>query len=266
MGILESIKADMKNVGANKGKFIYFREGEKKRVRFLEDMEDAHEVVFHDNWEMRVNYPCKVAYGKPCKYCRDSSMRTRKFYIWSVYDYDANDVLLFMFAVNNCSPVSALAAMYEQYGTLCDRDYIISTTGKQTNKTYSVVPSDKNSFKNKAVVPYTKTSVLRLVAKAYPDDDETDEMLEEEKKKEADTDAYKGMRPVQLYKLCQERGIDVPQRKPAEFYIGKLREWDEENADWGEEGKEADEWGEAGDYDDGFMNVPDEIGEELPFN
>ena len=63
MGLLDSIKRDAKKSGQSKGKFIYFREGSKIRVRFLNDMEDGLEVVFHDNFEAGVNVPCQEIFG-----------------------------------------------------------------------------------------------------------------------------------------------------------------------------------------------------------
>ena len=39
MGLLSEIKKDAKKSGQNKGKFIYFKEGTKLRIRFLQDME-----------------------------------------------------------------------------------------------------------------------------------------------------------------------------------------------------------------------------------
>lgn len=45
-------------------------------------------------------------------------------------------------------------------------------------------------------------------------------------------------------------------KKPNEYYIGLL-----ENEDGDEWGKEEDKWGE-----DDFMNIPDGIEDELPFN
>ena len=55
MGLVDKIKSDVKKAGANKGKFIYFREGQKQRVRFLTDMDDGMEVTFHDSFEQGIN-------------------------------------------------------------------------------------------------------------------------------------------------------------------------------------------------------------------
>ena len=100
MGILDHIKQDVKKSGNNKSKIIYFREGEKKRVRFLNDMEDGMEVVMHDSFEKGINVICREAFGEECEFCGDEDLRTRSNYIWSVWDYDANEVKLLMQAVS----------------------------------------------------------------------------------------------------------------------------------------------------------------------
>ena len=139
-GLIDKIKTDVKKAGTNKSKFIYFREGVKQRVRFLVDMDDGMEIKFHDSFERNINVPCQELFGRDCPYCEDDGLRTRSQYAWSVYNYETKEVQVFMFPVNNCSPVPALMAMYENYGTITDRDFVISVSGRQQNKTYSVVP------------------------------------------------------------------------------------------------------------------------------
>ena len=117
MGLLDSIKRDAKKSGQNKGKFIYFREGQKQRIRFLQDMDEGLEITWHDSYEQGINVPCQEHFGRDCPYCNDDSLRTRSMYCWSVWNYETKEVQLFMFAVNNCSPIPALVAMYENYGT-----------------------------------------------------------------------------------------------------------------------------------------------------
>ena len=68
--------------------------------------------------------------------------------MWSVYNYEAKEVQLFMFPVNNFTPVPALVALYENYGTLMDRDYVISVSGRGVNKSFTVIPMDKVKFRN----------------------------------------------------------------------------------------------------------------------
>ena len=153
MGILDKIKSDVKKAGTNKGKIMFFREGVKNRVRFLSDIDEGMEVVFHDSFEAGVNVPCQEAFGRSCKYCDNDSLRTRSMYAWSVWDYEAKEIKIILAAVNNCSPVPAFMALYEQYGTMVDRDYVISVSGKMQNKSFSVIPMDKVKFRNSKAKP-----------------------------------------------------------------------------------------------------------------
>lgn len=278
MGLVDKIKNDVKKSGQNKGKFIYFREGQKLRVRFLTDMDDGLEVTFHDSFEAGVNVPCQELFGRNCPYCEDDTLRTRSQYIWSVYDYEAKEVKLFMFPVNNCSPIPALMAMYENYGTITDRDYVISVSGKQQNKTFSVVPMDKVKFRNEKAKPYVEKAILKMLDKAFPCDESEDEDDEDEapkkrpakttskgkKKPEPEPDEddydedegwedeeddddvvdYSEMSAQELYKLCKDRGIEVKPKKPARFYVKQLEEYDAAQDDWGDEedGDDDDEW------------------------
>ena len=275
MGLVDKIKADVKKSGQNKGKFIYFREGVKQRIRFLNDMDDGMEVTFHDSFAESINVPCQEHFGRSCPYCDDENLRTRSQYIWSVYNYETKEVQLFMFPVNNCSPIPALMAMYENYGTIIDRDYVISVSGKQQNKTFSVVPMDKVKFRNDKVKPYSEKAILKMLDKAFPcdaaDDEGDDDEDEATKKRPAksagvkkenknepeeenddyededwsnDEDAvdYSDMSPKELYDLCKEREIKVPPKKPAKFYINQLEEYDKAHEDWGDDEDEDEEW------------------------
>lgn len=277
MGLVDKIKQDVKKSGQNKGKFIYFREGTKQRVRFLTDMDDGLEVTFHDSFEQGINVPCQELFGKNCPYCDDDSLRTRSQYIWSVYNYETKEVQLFMFPVNNCSPIPALMAMYENYGTITDRDYVISVSGKQQNKTFSVVPMDKVKFRNENAKAYAEKAVLKMLDKAFPCDDSDDEEEDEAPKKHPATEAaakksskkpepepedddydgneeegdeeegavdYSEMSAQELYKLCKEREIKVAPKKPAKYYINQLEEYDAAQDDWGDEEEDEDDWEE----------------------
>ena len=279
MSLIDKIKADVKKGGQNKRKFTYFKEGQKQRIRFLQDMDEGMEIPFHDSYELGINVPCQELFGKECPYCDDESLRTRNQYVWSVYNYEAKEVQLFMYAVNNCTPIPALMAMYENYGTLTDRDYVISVTGKAQNKVYSVVPMDKVKFRNTKAKPYSNKAVLQMIDKAYPceetedeDEEEEDEAPERKKKKatkkpvkkvveepeEEDEDSedeweeeesendYSSMTPLKLYKLCKEKEIEAEKKKPAKYYINLLEEYDNAQEDWGEEEEDdsEDEWEE----------------------
>lgn len=260
MGILNDIKDSIKRAGTNKGKIMYFREGAKVRIRFLEDMEDGRKFTFHDSFSKGVNVPCQEVFGRPCKYCDDEELRTRDQYCWCVYDYEANEVKLLLSPVNNCSPIPALMSMYEAYGTLTDRDYVISVSGKQQNKTFSVVPMDKNKFRNEKAKALSESKILSILDKAFPADDDEDE--EEDYKpvkksktkvrepeeyeddddlEESETD-YSDMTPKELYKVCKEKGIDCVPKKNAIYYLNLLEEYEKAKDDWEDEEEEEDDW------------------------
>lgn len=272
---LNAIKNEIKKRGTSKGKFLFFKEDSKVRVRFLTDMEDGLEVPFHDSFQLGVNVPCQETFGRDCEYCENEDLRTRNMYVWSVYDYESKEVKLLMAAVNNCSPVPALASLYESYGTLTDRDYEIKRIGKGQNTTYSVIPLEKMKFRNTKVKPMSEQAMLKCIDKAYPADnsedlEEEDETPKKNKKKgaksnnkplkgkmnepeETDDDwdeeeetenDYDSMKPQELYKLCKERDIDCKPKKTKEYYIDLLEEADEEDSDdeWDEE--DEDDWDE----------------------
>lgn len=263
-GILDDIKNEIRKSGASKGKFLFFKEDAKIRIRFLTDFPDGMQVPFHDSFQEGINLPCQEIFDRDCKYCENEDLRTRNQYIWSVWDYDSKEVKLVMAAVNNCSPVPTLCALYDTYGTLLDRDFVITRKGKQQNTSYAIVPMDKSKFRNTKAKPMSQSSILKLLDKAYPDDEREEDVDGEEdetetksksRKKESDdswdegTD-YEEMTAKELYNLCVEREIDVPKKKPEKFYIKKLKEWDEEQESeekedtdgWDDEESEDDEW------------------------
>ena len=272
MGLVDNIKRDAKKSGQNKSKFIYFREGTKVRVRFLVDMDDGMEITFHDSFEQGINVPCQEHFDRDCPYCDDESLRTRSQYVWPVWNYEAKEVQLFMFAVNNCSPIPALIAMYETYGTITDRDYVISVAGKQQNKTFSVVPMDKVKFRNTKAKPYSEKKILEMLDKAFPCDDVEDEeddsprpsksKKSNSKSKKPSNDDYEDdyedddwddeeeidyseLSAKELFKLCKERDIEVKPKKPAKYYINLLEEYDSAHDDWDED-EEDDDYDEDG--------------------
>ena len=275
MGLVDQIKNDVKKSGGNKRKIIYFRPDTKLRVRFLDDMDEGYEIVFHDSFQKGINTPCQEQYGRNCPHCDDDEIRTRSMYAWSVWNYEAKEVQIFLFAVNNCSPIPALMAMYETYGTLSDRDYVISKSGKGPDTTYSVVPMDKQKFRNSKAKPFSEKSLMKIIDKAFPCDeveeddlddddyddkpkkkkvtktkkksmkkvDDDDDFDEEDFEDEEDEDEeeeldYEDMSAKELYKLCKERDIECKPKKKEQYYIKLLEEADEAEDDWGDD----DDW------------------------
>lgn len=259
MGLIDRIKETVKKSGNNKGKFIYFREGVKTRIRFLQDLDDGMCINFHDSYEKSIAAPCQEHFGRNCPYCEMEGIRTREQYIWSVWDYEAKEVKLLMSPVNNYSPVPALLSMYETYGTMMDRDYIITVNGKQTNKSFSVVPMDKVKFRNEKAKPFSESSILKFLDKAWPVENEEEDEAKKSKKakvkskkveeewedEEEETNQYEDMSAKELYKLCKEREIECMVKKPEKYYINLLEEDDKTKEDWEDEEENIED-----DYDD----------------
>ena len=260
MGLLNDIKAEVKKSGTNKGKFIYFKSGTKVRVRFLTDMDGGVKIKFHDSYQDGINVPCQEVFDKECPYCDNDDLRTRDQYAWCVWDYESKEVKILMAPVNQCSPVPGLVAMYEAYGTLTDRDYIVTKSGQMQSTTYSVVPMDKAKFRNEKAKPFSTKKFFELLDKAFPcdssDDDEPkkkkkskrpiDEDDDEDDDNDSETD-YSDMSVKELYKMCKERDIDVKPKKTAKYYISLLEDDDSKSDDgWDDDGDEDedddDEW------------------------
>ena len=251
MSLVNDIKNQVKKSGSNKGKFLYFKSGTKIRVRFLSDMEEGFKFSFHDSFDKGINVPCQEVFGRDCPHCDDDDLRTRDQYCWSVWDYDAKEVKLLLAPVNNCSPIPALVAMYDTYGTLTDRDYVITKQGQQQTTTYSVVPMDKVKFRNEKAKALSESKVLSLLDKAFPCDEGEDDDAPKKKKApkktqekksrdweddedEAEEIDYEEMSAKELYALCKEIDPKVAPKKSKEYYIDILESADEE--------EDEDEW------------------------
>lgn len=195
MGIISKIKAQAAKTGSNKDKILYCKENAKVRVRFLQEIDDGHEVVCHDSYADGIDTICRQEFGDDCPMCDNESLRTRSKFAWSVWNYDTKKVELAYFAVNNCTPVQTLMDLSETYNTIMDRDYVLKKTGSQQNTQYSVTPMDKNKFKNDKAKPYSKTAALKILDKAFPfnelDDDDEDEEEEKPAKKKSKKPAEK---------------------------------------------------------------------------
>lgn len=281
-GLVNSIKNDVKKAGTSKGNFTFVREGQKIRVRFLQDMDDGMEVVFHDSFADSINVPCQEIFDRECPYCEDGRVRTRSQYIWCVYNYESKKVELFMFPVNNCSPVPALLAMYDTYGTITDRDYVISVSGKGPDKKYAVVPMDKAKFRNEKAKPFSEKKILQLLDKAYPCEDEDGNVLgagddddykpakkskggkKQSKVQDEDWGDDDKLPPIEeleemsaqkLYNLCRERDIDVATKKKVEYYVDKLEQWRLDHEDEDEESD--DDYDDDQDWGDDEDDAPD---------
>lgn len=226
MGIIDSIKSNAAKSGTNKEKILYIKSDSKVRVRFLQEFDEGFQFNFHDSFAAGVDSICQEELEKTCPLCGDETLRTRPKYAWSVYNYDTKKVEVMLFAVNNCTPVSGLLSMYENYGTIMDRDYVLSKSGKQQNTTYTVIPMDKERFRNAKAKPYTKSAILKILNKAFPlseeysektnfddieeEEDEEDVSVKEKKtrRKNKKSDKKKVLDEEQIEEYLEDNDID----------------------------------------------------------
>lgn len=254
MGIdIKNMKQEIAKSGGSKRKVLFIKDGGKRRIRFLVDFEQGMSAVFHDSFVKSINCICEKELGKKkCKFCGNDDLRTRQQYIWPVYDYDANEVKLLVYAVNNCTPIPSLISMYENYGTITDRDYVIERKGSVQNTTYSVVPMDKAKFRSKVKVP-SKDAILKLLEEAFSPDVE---VVDDDDDMTIDYDYIK-MSSKELYQLCKERGLDPRPKKSAEYYIDLLEKLDDEEG----ANEDDDDW-DDNDEDEDIDDIDDDDDED----
>lgn len=196
MGLIESMKERIKNSGSSRKEVFYVAADSKKRIRFLQELDDGFEFKFHAHWNRGVNALCPETYGKDCPYCSDTDEEMKEItqYAWSVWDYDANAVRILLYKATGISPVPQLIEFAEEYGTICDRDYTIKKTGKGMSGNVTVIPSEISKFRNSKAKPFSYKQIVKLLKEAYPvneedlshedDEDEEDEKPRSSKKKQ----------------------------------------------------------------------------------
>lgn len=246
MGLLEEIKSSAKQSGSNLRKTFYVKDGEKRRVRFLTEFEDALKIPWVNCYEKNINCPNPEFFGKTNIYADDPDCNCSEknvMLLWQVYDYEANEVKLFIYKANNCSPVFSLADGYELHNkTILDRDYTISCIGKQQNRVMTAHAMDKSIFRQRPK-KLSMQSIKKILQEAYAKSNGNVETNEE-------TTDYAEMTAKELYNLCSEKGIEAETRQPRSYYVTLLEEHAEEEAlknnyeedDWGEDGEEIDKY------------------------
>lgn len=190
--LLQQIKDRIANAGKSRKAMFYVKDGQKRRVRFLRDMEEGLKVTFHDKYQ-EVNTPCLKQYGKVCEFCDVEGLRTRDQFAWPIYDYEAKEQRILMFAPNSFSPIPQLIEYFEVHGKLTDRDYTISRRGSGTDTSYAVIAGDRKSFKL-SVKPFSDKKMMALIWDANGPgnledfEDEDDEAPRKKKKKQVEED------------------------------------------------------------------------------
>jgi flagellin-like hook-associated protein FlgL len=210
--IYDSIKEKLENTGGNGNKIFFTSAGDKKKIRFLTDFEDALVIHFHSSKygaENRFCHPCLSYYGKKCPSCGNKEATHDNYYAWSVYDYKSQDVKLFIYKANKCSPIPSLMALHEEYGTIIDRDYTIKQTGEGTSKSFDFLGGDKKRFKIEVDIPTEEEIYSILKGDKYmynlgEIEEPQDEEEEEEEVKPTSKKPVKGKTVVSKKIVAQE--------------------------------------------------------------
>lgn len=190
--IVQMMKERISKSGKGAKDIFFVKKDGRVRVRFLTDLEESVVVPFHTKWK-EFNHPCLEMYGRSCPNCHNSDASTAENFVLTVWNYETKRRELFIYKATKCTPMPALVTMYETYGTICDRDYVIDRKGEATDTVYTVIPMEKKRFRGDEQ-PFSKKQVLKMILKAYPpetDDDEEDEEEQDTRRKSAKKPATK---------------------------------------------------------------------------
>lgn len=197
MGILSDIKKAVETSGKARKGMWFVKEGNRRRVRFLQDFEKATTIPWHQLFKdgtYQVNTPCLELYGKVCPFCENSDLKNAPMYAWTVWDYEAKERQVFMFKVSRASPIPHLVEVYETKGTLLGRDLLVAKKGQKQDTVYIVSTEDPSKSEISAK-PFKHDELIKLIwdangtgslKKDYEDADEEEEDEEEEDIEEED--------------------------------------------------------------------------------
>lgn len=252
------MKQKIAQSGGSRSKVMYFKADTAKRIRFLQELDTGEEFLFHSDFNNKVYELCKDPEDQEaCPLCKQG-VTLKSEYCWSVWDYDANEVRIFKSRVTSQSAAPALISMYDEFGTIMDRDYKIKKVGAGQSSSFTVLPLEKEKFRIKAK-PFDRDEMLDILTKAYTTDQETDEVGEETPKK-----AKKAKKVKKTLKehFLEELDYDEVKNIALEFGMTKkeLKAFDEveDLIDELFDNYEEDDLQEA--YDE--LKVENEVGEE----
>lgn len=165
--LIKAMKENIAKSGANKKEILYFAKDTVKRIRFLQELDSGFEFQFHNDFQANINELCKDPEDhENCKLCGEG-IKIQDNFIWSVWDYDSNSVRLIQFRATGVTPVPAFIEMYEEFGTIMDRDYKLKKVGQGTGGSFILTPLDKERFTNKKAKPFTYNQVKEILEKAW---------------------------------------------------------------------------------------------------
>lgn len=181
--LIDEMRTQIAKSGSSKKEILYFPADSVRRVRFLQELDSGFSFEFHSDFNSSIFELCQDPENhEECELC-NSGVKLQTNFVWSVWDYDSNAVRLVRAKANGVSPIPALIEMFEEFGTIMDRDYKIKKVGKGQGSSYVVTPLDKERFKNAKAKPYTHNEVEKIFAEAYAPEKSEDEEEEVTTKK-----------------------------------------------------------------------------------
>lgn len=227
--IVKQMKEAIEKSGSSRKDILYFGSDSAHRVRFLQELDDGYSFQFHNDFSANINELCHDPEDhEDCPLCKDG-VRIKQQFLWSVWDYDSNSVKLVNFRATGVTPVPTLIEFYENYGTICDRDYKLKKVGKGMGGSFIVTPLDKEKFKNAKAKSYTEKQVKDILVEAYkPADEVTSNSGDEEeevkptkkakaskkaKKESTLREKYEELGMDELKSICFELGMSKKEFK-----------------------------------------------------
>ena len=204
VNLIKSMKENIAKSGSSKKEVLYFAPDSVKRVRFLQELDEGYMIPFHSDFNAKIYEPCKDPEDhENCENCKDE-ISILENYCWSVWDYDSNAVRIICMKASGISFIPSLIELFEEYGTITDRDYKIKKTGKGTGSSFTVTPLDKSRFRNKAKA-YSENEIVEILNKAFvssKDDDDDDEVEAKPKKKKSVRSKFEELDFEDLKEIC----------------------------------------------------------------
>lgn len=209
MDLIKKMKDRIAKSGTSKKEILYFGKDSVKRVRFLQELDEGYTFQFHSNWDPSIYELCEDPEDhSDCKRCKEGIALQDEF-AWSVWSYDDQAVRILKFKASGVSPIPGLIEMFEEFGTIKDRDYKIKKVGSGMGGSYVVTPLDKERFKNAKAKPFTEKQMLDLFREAYkPKEDENDEE-DEEYEEETTTKKSKKNKKAKKEKTLRSKFLEL---------------------------------------------------------
>lgn len=224
---IDDLKEKIKSKGGSRKEILYFPADTVRRIRFIQELDSGYEFLFHSDFNQSIYEPClDPEDNENCELCKQG-VATKNVFAWSVWDYDTNEIKVIALKASGYSPIPAFIEMYEEFGTLMDRDYKIKKVGKGSGSSYVVTPLDKEKFRNKAK-PYTREQIEEIFKKAY-----TEKAAEEEEEEEAPVKA-KGPKKVKNKPSIRDKyeELEMDELKEIALSLGmskkELRQFEDE--------------------------------------